>query len=415
MDSWFLTAAMLVTVTALFAWANSVLFKLPQTIGLLIMGFCASIALIGFELLFPNIAFSRQLLQSVAALDFSQTLMTSMLGFLLFAGALHVDLGELKSRGWVVGVTAIFGTMLSTFIVGVTFWQAAGALGVSMPLIWALIFGALISPTDPVAVLAMLKGTPVSRQLKTDMAGESLFNDGVGVVLFSILLATAAVHGLESVSAIEVAELFLVEAVGGALFGLVTGYIAYRAMRQIDDYVVEVLISLALAAGTYALAGQLGLSGPIAVVVAGLLVGNTGVAHAMSAKTREYLFAFWTLIDEMLNFVLFFFIGLEVIVLRFNLSLLPLALCAIPIVVLARFLSVSVAVGGLSVFATFPRGTIPFLTWGGLRGGISIALALSLPNMSHRPLLVAATYCVAFFTIVVQGLTFPILIKKFSA
>ncbi|MDE2135303.1 MAG: sodium:proton antiporter [Alphaproteobacteria bacterium] len=415
MDSWFSTAATLVTVTALFAWVNALFLKLPQTIGLLIMGFCASIVLIGFGLLFPNILLSRQLLQGVAALDFSQTLMTSMLGFLLFAGALHVDLGELKNRGWVVGVTAVFGTMLSTFIVGVTFWLVARVLGVSVPLIWALVFGALISPTDPVAVLAMLKNAPVSRQLKTDMAGESLFNDGVGVVLFSVLLATAAAGSLESVSAVEAAELFLVEAAGGALLGLVTGHIAYRAMRQIDDYVVEVLISLALAAGTYALAGKLGLSGPIAVVVAGLLVGNTGVAHAMSAKTREYLFAFWTLIDEMLNLVLFFFIGLEVIVLRFNMGLLPLALCAIPIVILARLLSVSVAVGGLKAFAHFPRGTISFLTWGGLRGGISIALALSLPDMPHRPLFVAATYCVAFFTIVVQGLTFPILIKKLTA
>ncbi|MDE1937706.1 MAG: sodium:proton antiporter [Alphaproteobacteria bacterium] len=415
MDSWFLAVAMLVTVTALFAWINVSFFKLPQTIGLLIMGFCASFVLIAGELLFPGAMPYRQLLQTVASFDFSQTLMTGMLGFLLFAGALHVDLGELKSRGWAVGVMATFGTMLSTAVVGVAFWLASRALGVTVPLVWAFVFGALISPTDPVAVMATLKTARVSRQLKTDMGGESLFNDGVGVVLFTILAATAAMGGLKTISPTAVVEMFLVEAAGGALLGLLTGYVAYRAMRHIDDYVVEVLISLALVMGTYALAGVLGLSGPIAVVVAGLLIGNTGVAHAMSEKTRDYLFAFWTLVDEMLNFILFLFIGLEVIVLSFNLNLLPLALSAIPIAIVARLLSVSASVGGLRWFTHFPRGTIALLTWGGLRGGISIAMALSLPDMPYRTALIAATYCVALFTIVVQGLTFPALIKKFAA
>jgi len=415
MNSWFTTIATLVTVTALFAWVNATVFKLPQTIGLLIMGLCASFVLIGLELLFPGSSYYRHLSQIVGEFDFSQTLMTSMLGFLLFAGALHVDLGLLRSRGWVVGIMATFGTMLSTLIVGSSFWLVARALGAAVPLTWALVFGALISPTDPVAVLATLKTAPVSQQLKTDMAGESLFNDGVGVVLFTILLATVAAGGLGTISPAEAVELFCFEAVGGALLGLVLGYIAYRAMRQIDDYVVEVLISLALAMGTYALAGLLGLSGPIAVVVAGLLIGNTGVAHAMSTKTQEFLFAFWTLIDEMLNFVLFLFIGLEVVVLRFDFAFLPLALGAIPIAIFARLLSVSAAVGGLKWFADFPRGTIPLLSWGGLRGGISIAMALSLPDMPYRSVLIAATYCVALFTIIVQGLTFPAFIKRFAA
>lgn len=414
MNAWFLSATVLVTITALFSWINVAFLKLPQTIGLLVMGLCASVLLIGFEALFPDVAFYRHLLQTVATLDFSQTLMTGMLGFLLFAGALHVDLDELKSRGYVVGVMATFGTIFSTAIVGMAIWLIAQALGIVLPLIWCFVFGALISPTDPVAVLAMIKHAPVSNQLKTDMAGESLFNDGVGVVIFSILLAAAMASGQKTITALDVTEMFLVEAMGGAALGLLTGYIAYRAMHKIDDYVVEILVSLALAMATYTAANLLGLSGPIAVVVAGLLIGNTGAAYAMSERTREYLFAFWTLIDELLNFVLFLFIGLEIVVLKFSLPLLPLALCAIPTVIAARFLSVSASVGVLKPFAKFTYGTIPLLTWGGIRGGISIAMVLSLPDTAYHRALVAATYGVALFTIVVQGLTFPALIRKLT-
>lgn len=414
MENWFLPAALLISITALFAWMNAVYIRLPQTIGLMIMGLAASLLLVGFEAIFPSVVLLHQLSHALTTLDFTQTLMTGMLGFLLFAGALHVDVGALKSRGWVVGTMATFGTFLSILIVGGLFWWAAKALGFALPLSWALVFGALISPTDPVAVMAALKNAKISSQLKTDMNGESLFNDGVGVVFFTILLAVAVAGGHGQISPLHVLHLLFVEAVGGAALGLITGYVAYRAMRKLDDYVVEILISLALVMSTYGIADVIGLSGPIAVVMAGIFIGNTGARNAMSETTREHLFAFWTLIDEMLNCVLFLFIGLEVMILGTHLSLMPLALIAIPVVAMARLASVAAGVGILRWFTPFVRGTIAMLSWGGLRGGISIAMALSLPQGEYRPMLLAATYAVAFFTIVVQGLSFPRLIRHYS-
>lgn len=414
MESWFLPAALLITITATFAWLNAAFIKMPQTIGLMIMGLLASLILVGFEALFPSVVLAHQLSYTLRTLDFTQTLMTGMLGFLLFAAALHVDIHALRSRRRVVLTMATFGTFFSILIVGVVLWQAARLLGYTLPLSWALVFGALISPTDPVAVMAALKNAKISTQLKTDMNGESLFNDGVGVVFFTILLAVAMAGGHQTVSPLHVVHLLFVEAVGGGILGLATGFIAYQAMRRVDDYMVEILISLALVMATYGLADILGLSGPIAVVMAGILTGNKGATDAMCETTRNYLFAFWTLIDEMLNCVLFLFIGLEVMILGTHLSLLPLALIAIPVVGFARLGSVAIAVGVLRWFTPFVRGTIAMLSWGGLRGGISIAMALSLPQSEYRPAILAATYAVAFFTIIVQGLSFPRLIRHYS-
>jgi monovalent cation:H+ antiporter, CPA1 family len=414
MFSLFDIIAVLSVLTALFAWINNVFIRLPNTIGLLLMGLMASLVLVGLEVLFPDVALFHELNRLVREIDFSQALLNGMLAFLLFAGALHVDFSRLRDRKWIVGTMATFGVMISTVIVAVGLWLVSQWLGVALSFAWALVFGALISPTDPVAVLSTLKKVRVTEALEMDMTGESLLNDGVGVVLFTILLAAAVTTG-DAFGPAKVAELFFVEAIGGAILGLLTGYTAYRAMRYIDDYPIEILISFAVASGTYALALKLHLSGPIAVVVAGILIGNRAAALAMSDTTKSYLFGFWTLIDELLNSALFLLIGLEVIVLSFDLGLVPIAMAAIPIVLLARFCAVSLPVLALSSRHHFERGTIPVLTWGGVRGGISIALALSIPASEHRSLLLAATYTVAVFTIVIQGLSLGLLAKKVSA
>lgn len=404
--------AILLVLTAVFGWVNHRLIRLPHTIGLLMMGLVASLVLVGVELLFPDETVYEQLIDLLRRIDFQSTVLEGMLGFLLFAGALHVDLTVLRSRAWAVGSMATIGVLISTAIVGVGFWLAAGALGVALPFTWALVFGALISPTDPVAVLSTLKAVRVPETLETDMIGESLFNDGVGVVIFTVVLAVAAGAAGEGIDPLHVAELFFVEALGGALLGLAAGYVAYKGMEAIDDYPIEVLLSLALVTGTYALATHLHLSGPIAMVVAGLLIGNHGQRHAMSDRTQRYLFGFWTLIDEILNSVLFLLIGLEVLVLRFDLSFLWLAAAAVPLVLCARLAAVSVPVGLLSRTQRFIPGTIPCLTWGGLRGGISVALALSIPEVAEKSTILAATYTVVIFTIVVQGLSLRALVAR---
>jgi CPA1 family monovalent cation:H+ antiporter len=411
--STFQIMAILLTISATFAWLNVRIFALPTTIGLLLMGLAASLVLVGLELLLPQIEFFHAATEGVARIDFPEALLNGMLGYLLFAGALHVDFSRLRERGWIVGAMASFGVLLSTVLVATGFWAAAAWFGVDMPYAWALVFGALISPTDPIAVLATLRNAKIDPSIETDMAGESLFNDGVSVVLFSILLNVAS-GGSGDRSIGSGVGSFMLEAGGGLALGLAAGYISYRAMRTIDDYSTEVLISLALVTGSYALAVALHLSGPIAVVVAGVLIGNHGVAHAMSDTTQRYLFDFWKLVDEILNSVLFLLIGLEVVILRFEASFIPLALAAIPIVLLARFVSVSAAVLTFRGRHHFPRGTIPILTWGGVRGGISVALALTVIDVPQKPALLAATYLVAIWTMVVQGLTLPSLVRAIT-
>jgi CPA1 family monovalent cation:H+ antiporter len=328
-----------------------------------------------------------------------------MLAFMLFAGALHVDWARLKSRAPTVALLATVGVFISTAIVGTALWLVAGWLATPIPLAWALVFGALISPTDPVAVLSTLKSVRVPEDLQVEMSGEALLNDGVGVVLFTILLATAAEPQTGVFSLAEVMRLLLVEALGGAVFGLLVGHATYRAMRAIDDYTIEVM-------ATYSLAGKLHLSGPIAVVCAGILIGERGPADAMSEATQRYLFGVWRLADALLNIVLFLLIGLEVLVLRPGQGFTTVALVAIPIVLVARWVAVALPVTALRLGMSFRQGTIPVLTWGGVRGGISIALVLSMPDFPQRPMVLAATYAIVVFSIVVQGLTLGPLVRK---
>jgi CPA1 family monovalent cation:H+ antiporter len=401
-------AALLLSLAAIFSYINYHYVRLPTTIGLMLIALLVSLGLLGLNklgLAFPA-EWARHVLQGI---DFNQTLLHGMLSFLLFAGALHVNLEDLAREKWVISILASLGVLVSTFIVGGLAWYLLGILGLHSELIYCLLFGALISPTDPIAVLGILKTTAAPKSLETKIAGESLFNDGVGVVIFLALLGIAT-SGEVSIG--EVTELFLLEAVGGVLFGLLSGWITYRMLATVDNYQVEILLTLGLVMGGYALAGALHVSGPIAIVVAGLLIGNHGRTLAMSDKTREHLDTFWELVDEILNAVLFVLIGLEVLSLSFHKAYLPAALMLIPAVLLARFISVGVPLSLMRTYRSFTPHTVKIMTWGGLRGGISVALALSLPAGAERDAILAITYVVVVFSIIVQGLSVSRLVQK---
>lgn len=402
-------AALLLALSALFGWVNVRFVRLPYTIALLLMALLSSLVLIAVDWFVPGSNIRETFTAAVAQVDFFDTLMRGMLAFLLFAGALHVDFGQLRNVLWPIGVLATVGVVLSTSIVGVGFWMLSQVLGVQVPLSWALVFGALISPTDPVAVLSLLKTVRIPERLEMKIAGESLFNDGVGVVIFTVLLAVAARGG--ELDLVHAGEIFAVEAVGGIALGLAGGGLAVLAMRAIDDYPTEILLTLAVATGLYAAAVQLHTSGPLAVVVAGLLVGNRGASVAMSETTRQYLFSFWEVIDQLLNSVLFLLIGLEILVIGIDPSLAGLAAAAVPLVLAARLVAVSLPLTVRRIRRAFSRGSVPVLTWGGVRGGISVALALSIPNNPFRDQILLTTYCVVVFSIVVQGLTIRGLVR----
>jgi CPA1 family monovalent cation:H+ antiporter len=337
--------------------------------------------------------------------------MQGMLSALLFAGALHVSLEDLKKQKWIVAILASVGMLSSTVMVGFASYYVFALFDLNIPFIYCLLFGSLISPTDPIAVLGILKHLGAPKTLETKIAGESLFNDGFAVVVFIVLLGIAAGGGDEPVSASSVMMLFLQEAVGGVGFGLIAGYVVFRMLASIDNYQVEILLTIGLVFGGYALASALHISGPIFVVVAGLLIGNRGRQHGMSDRTREHLDDFWELIDEILNAVLFVLIGLEVLILTFDLNYLYAGLVMIPVTLLARFISVGVPVSIMKLKKTFTPNVIRILTWGGLRGGISIALALTLPAGESREALIVVTYVIVIFSIIVQGLTVGKLIK----
>lgn len=396
------TAALLITLAALFSYLNHRFVRLPNTIGIMIIALVLSFVLLtlgkfGWEDLSEH---TDTFLRSI---DFHETLMQGMLSFLLFAGALHVNLNDLREQKVVITVLATFGVIASTLIIGSLSWVVLGALNIQLPYLYCLVFGALISPTDPIAVLGILKTARVPKSLETKISGESLFNDGVGVVVFLVLLGLAT--GSHEVSAQQIGVLFLQEAVGGMVFGLLLGFGVYYLLKDVDNYQLEVLLTLSLVMGGYALATALHVSGPIAIVVAGLFIGNHGRSFAMSEKTRAHLDTFWELIDEILNAVLFLIIGLEVLLLSIKTEYILAALAIIPLVLFARFVSVGAPILIMSTRRRFTRGVIQLMTWGGLRGGISVALALSLPLGPYREIILTLTYAVVIFSIVVQGLT----------
>ena len=400
--------AIVMSLTAGFSYLNYRFIGLPVTIGVMVMALVVSLLLQGIDLL--GFHLEDRAAGWLRSIDFNKTLLHGMLSFLLFAGALHVNFDDLLDQKWAIGSLATVGILLSTFLVGTfTYWVLA-LTGVPLAYLTCLIFGALISPTDPIAVLSILKNANAPKSLAVKITGESLFNDGVGVVVFLVLVELAA--GTHEPTVTHIVGLFVQEAVGGFVFGLGLGYLTYWLVKSIDSYQVEVMITLAAVTGGYALASALHLSGPLAVVVAGLLVGNHGRVSGMSDKTREHLDTFWELVDEILNAVLFVLIGLEVLVLTFTQEYLLASTLMIPLVLLSRTAAIGVPIALLSRVRSFTPGATWLMTWGGLRGGISVALALSLSAGPERDVILAMTYVVVVFSIVVQGLTIEKLVKR---
>jgi len=407
--SLFEISSVLMVLTALFSYVNYRFLRMPTTIGVMFIALAVSLGIvlmgwIGIDIGQLHVA---RLLEKI---DFNEALLHGMLSFLLFAGAMHIKLDDLTSQKWVITLLATVGVVASTFIVGGLTWFVLDLFGIPASFIYCLLFGALISPTDPVAVIGILKTAGVPKSLETKIAGESLFNDGIGVVVFMIILELAMGGG--EVSLGSVALLFVEEAVGGVLLGLIIGVIAYQMLKRVNNYQVEVIITLALVMGGYALADRIHTSGPIAIVVAGLLIGNHGRAFAMSQITRERLDDFWELMDEILNALLFMLIGLEVLIMPFTSELFIAGLLAIFITLFARWASVGGAVLAMKAFRRFSAGAVSILTWGGLRGGISVALALSIPPVPERTTIVTITYIIVVFSIVIQGMTLGKLVDR---
>ena len=402
------TLAILVTLTALFGYINHKFLGLPVTIGVMLIALILSLVIILLGMLgFGLEAYAKRVLSRI---EFDRTLLHGMLSFLLFAGSLHININDLAEGKWIIGSLSTVGTLLSMLFVGTIVWLILTVLKIPLSYIYCLLFGALISPTDPIAVLGILKTAGAPKSLEIKIAGESLFNDGIGVVAFLILLEIAL--GTHPVSAGHVGMLFFQEVMGGAVLGSAIGFIAYRMIKSVDNYQVELMITLALVTGGYALARAIHVSGPIAIVVAGLLVGNQGRLLAMSEKTRDHLDLFWELIDEILNAVLFLLIGLEVLVLTFPRYSVSAGLLVIPTVLMVRFAVIGCQVTLLRPIQRFNPGAIVIMTWAGLRGGISVALALSLPTGYTREIILTITYAVVVFSVLVQGLTIGKVVRK---
>jgi len=411
-------SGIVITLAALFAYANERWLQFPETIGLMVVAMIITLLLVLVGVLNPRmVELAREFVEQI---DFNATLIHGMLGFLLFAGALHVKLDDLAEQKWVVTITATFGVIGSTLLVGILSHYILLALGISMSWLNCLLFGALISPTDPISVLGIMKKVGAPKSLATKISGESLFNDGVGVVVFLVILDAAT--GASDVTVSQVGALLLQEVGGGVLLGLMLGGIAFYLHRTVESVHVELLISLAVVAGGYPLALALHCSGPIAMVVAGLLIGNPGRRHAMGEKVRVQVDTLWEMIDEVLNAILFVLLGLEVIVLAWRQEFLFAGFMMIPVVLFSRFVTIGAAVTALRRFRVFSPRVIRILTWGGLRGGISVALALSIPMtleatdqtqaFPDRNLILVMTYVVVVFSIVVQGLTIGPYIRR---
>lgn len=401
--------AVIIVITAVFSYINFRFIRLPATIGIMLISLVMSLGIILTGFVHPG--FLGSVTRLVGAIDFNTALMKVMLGFLLFAGAMHIDIRLLKKEGAAILSFSTIGVLISTFVVGGLMYLVSGWFGLSVGFIYWLLFGALISPTDPIAVLGILRQANIPPTLEMKITGESLFNDGVGVVVFTTIFEIINV-GARNVPAPAIGLVFLKEAGGGLLFGVLTGYLGFWALRPIDNYIVELLITLAIVMGGSLLADYLHVSGLLAVVVAGIITGNKSMKEGMSDLTRDYIKKFWEMVDEVLNAILFLLIGLEMLVISMSRTLLGLGCLSIFIVLLARFVSVAVPIAFLRYKKTFEKNAIPILTWGGLRGGISVAMALSLPGSPFNDLFVSITYMIVLFSIIVQGLTIGRVAKK---
>lgn len=409
MDSYELITIIIV-ITAVFAYVNFRFIRLPSTVGLMVMSLILSIFIVLFGRFFPT--FSEQIKTAVATIDFQKLLLDIMLSFLLFAGAIHIDAQRLRKNRISIIILASVGMLLSTAIVGTLLYLLLAAFHHPVGLIYCLLFGALISPTDPVAVLGILQKANIPESAEMKITGESLFNDGVAIVIFLTLLHIAQT-GIEDVSAANVLSLFLEEVGGGLIYGAVLGYVFFLLLKSVNNYEVEVLLTIAMVMGGYMLAQVLHLSAPIAIVTAGIIMGNKGRQNeGMSSATRAYLSKFWEMIDNILNAILFLLIGFEMLVVDINATLIIIGCITFLIVLLARFLSVLLPFAVLRIFTNFEKHTVTILTLGALRGGISVAIALSLPPNMYRDQFVTITYIVVVFSIIGQGLTIGKLLKR---
>ena len=404
---------LIIVLAAIFGYVNFRFIKLPGTIGIMLISMVASLVVIALGMMNPD--FFTEATRVISAIDFNTALMKVMLSFLLFAGAIHIDAKKLKSESASIITFATIGVVISTFVVGTLIYGAIHLFGLSVNYIYCLLFGALISPTDPIAAIGILKKAKIPPSLEIKISGESLFNDGVGVVVFATLLEIAQV-GISNTSGWGILWLLVEEAGGGLIFGCILGYIGYYALRSIDNYIVETLITLAIVMGGYLLADKLHVSGPLAMVMAGIITGNKSMDLGVSDITRDYIGKFWGMIDEIMNAILFLLIGFVMLIIPFNMTLLWLGCIAVFIVLLGRFLAVSIPIMFLKYKKKpFEKNTIPILTWGGLRGGISVALALSVPKYMYGELFVSITYIVVLFSILVQGLTIGRFAKRLAA
>jgi CPA1 family monovalent cation:H+ antiporter len=406
----FALVAILLSLVALAGWANALTLKLPHGVAMMLAGLLGALIVFAVQAVVPNLAIAKQITDIVTGIDFTQTVTGYMLAFLLFAGAMQVDLREMQKRWISIATLATVGVAGSIVIVGLGLWLIAGALGIALPLVWALAFGALISPTDPVAVLATVRYVPLSRTLTSVLQGEALFNDGVGIVAFTALVAVAS--GADPDPLHDIMDV-LVQALGGLALGMGASWLVIRLMGTLDDFAVETSMSIALAMSVYAGAQALHLSGAIAAVGAGMLFGGHGAKRAMEGETITYLTGFWTLVDEILNALLFLLLGVEMIAVPFYAHETGLVAMAVPLVLLARF--VVVAPWGYYYRTQGERGATTILGWGGLHGALSLALAISLPAGPERTLLLAVTYVVVTFSIAVQGLSFGPVVKRIGA
>ncbi|WP_080777498.1 cation:proton antiporter [Chryseobacterium phocaeense] len=393
----------LIVLASIFAYLNYRFLKLPSTIGIMVIAIVVSIFLVMFgETVLPRtFGHLNKLMNSI---DFTEVLMGAMLNFLLFAGGIHININDLKEQFRPVLIFSTAGVVISTFVVGFGMFYLLPFLGIQLPFIYCLVFGALISPTDPVAVLSILKQANVSKSLETKVAGESLFNDGMAVVVFTVVLQLAI--GKEVDLGVESIGLLLMkEAGGGILLGVLLGWVTSRLMREVDDYIISVLVTLSVVMGGYLIARQMHISGPLTMVAAGLFMGNFNVRFKMKSITQDYLIKFWELIDEILNAVLFLFIGFELLMIKDLKHFMIPGLLAIAVVLIARLISIWVPTRFMSMRTRFSPQTVKVLVWGGIRGGVSIALAMSIPKSEYSETILSITYCVVVFSIIVQGLT----------
>lgn len=404
--------SIIIFLAAMYAYINDRWIKWPPTIGIMVLALFSSVLIVILGNLFP--VFSADIRELVSRIDFGQVLLKIMLSFLLFAGAIHIDAVKLRKEFWPVMTLATVGVFISTFLISIMSYYLFRAFQLQIPYIHCLLLGALISPTDPIAVMSILKKAGIPRSLELKIMGESLFNDGVGVVVFLTILEIAS-DGTGNFSSADTIVLFLKEACGGMLFGALMGYVAYFLLRSIDNYRVEVLITLAVVMCGYTLADKLHLSAPLAIIVTGIMVGTKGRSVALSAISWDYLGKFWDLIDEIFNAVLFLLVGMQMLVIKTHSVIMIVGCIMIVVVLVARWFSVSLPVAVLRLKIKFEKNAVTILTWGGLRGGLSVAMALSLPQKMHRDELVLITYIIVIFSIIVQGLTIGKVTEKLQS